>query len=325
MSGSWRSFAVAASTLLVASALESAPAHAQAWPQRPVKLILTLGPGSGTDIGMRLLADRLPKVWNQPVVVENRPGGDGIVAITSFLSSNDDHVLLGAPVSSFTAHPYVVPNLPYRQSDLAPIARGWNLTLVIAVPASLPVNSMQELVALTRAQPGKLNWAGTTGAIDFLFAGWLKRNNLEMERVPYRNPQDAATDLATGRIQVCDASLPTLRPQLEAGKIKLLAVTNGARDPSLPKLPTVREAGYPELTLDGLIGLFGPQSMPSALRERIASGVKVASSDPLFAERLTLTGQTVNFGGAAEFGAAIDEQRTSVAAAAKALGIKPLQ
>ena len=325
MCGSCRTVAMAAGAFLAVSVLGAAPGYAQSWPQRPVKLILTLGPGSGTDIGMRLLADRLPKVWNQPVVVENRPGGDGIVAITSFLSSNDDHVLLGAPVSSFTAHPYVVPNLPYRQTDLAPIARGWNLTLVVAVPKALPVNSMKELVELTRKQPGKLNWAGTTGAIDFLFAGWLKQNNLEMARVPYRNPQDAANDLATGRIEVVDASLPTLRPQLAAGTIKLLAVTNGARDPALPDVPTVKEAGYPELTLDGLIGLFGPQSMPSALREHIAAGVKVAISDPLVGERLALTGQTLNFGGAAEFAAAIDEQRASVAAAAKALGIKPLQ
>src|SRR5262249_36530948 len=162
--------------------------------------------------------DRLSARWNQPVVIENRPGGDGVVAITAFLGANDDHVLLGAPVSSFTSHPYVIPNLPYKQSDLAPIARGWNVILVIAVPVPLPVNSLKELVELAKAQPGKLNWAGTTGSIDFLFAGFLKKHGLEMARVPYRNPQDSATDLATGRIQVSDASLATLRAQLEAGK-----------------------------------------------------------------------------------------------------------
>src|SRR5260370_36891887 len=111
---------------LFAVALENSCATAQIWPQRPVKIIATLGPGSGTDIGMRMFADRLTKRWNQPVVVENRPGGDGVVAITAFLTANDDHVLLGSPVSSFTAHPYVVPNLPYKPNDLAPIARGWN-------------------------------------------------------------------------------------------------------------------------------------------------------------------------------------------------------
>ncbi len=319
---SWRTWVA---TLLAASVLGFASAAAQSWPQRPVRVLLTLGGGSGTDIGMRLLADRLPKLWNQPVVIENRPGGDGLVAIGAFLNANDDHVLLGSPSSSFTAHPYVIPNLPYKQDDLAPIARGWNVIIVVAVPVHLPANSMRELVELARTQPGKLNWAGTTGAIDFLFAGFLKHNNLTMERVPYRNPQEAANDLASGRIQVCEASLATLRPQLEAGKIKLLAVTNSARTGSHPNLPTVKEAGYPELTLDGLVGLFGPPSMPISLRERIAADVKVAINDPVIIDRLNLTGQMLNFGGAAEFAADIDAQRATVAAAAKSLGVKPLQ
>ena len=178
---------------------------------------------------------------------------------------------------------------------------------------------------MAKAQPGKLNWAGTTGAIDFTFAGFLKKNGLDMARVPYRNPQDAANDLATGRIEVAEASLATLRPQLQAGKIKLLATTASTRDPSYPDLPTVKEAGFPELTLDGLVGLFGLQSTPSALRERIAADFKKAADDPMIAERLTATGQTLNIGGPAEFTKAIDEQRATVAAAAKDQGIAASQ
>lgn len=325
MSMSRRTFANAAGALAASYMFRPTSVRAQDWPQRPVRVIVTLGGGSGTDIGMRLLADRLPKRWSQPVVIENRPGGDGIVAITAFLSAKDDHVLLGSPVSSFTAHPYVIPNLPYKQDDLAPIARGWNVIVVIAVPKDLPVNSISELVAMTKAQPGKLNWAGTTGALDFLYSGFLKQNNLTMERVPYRNPQDAANDLATGRIQVCEASLATLRPQLEAGRIKLLAVTNSARAPTHPNLPTVKEAGHPELTFDGLVGLFGTPSMPSALRERIAADIGVAINDPIIIDRLNRTGQMLNFGGAAEFTESINAQRVAIASAAKSLGIKPLQ
>jgi tripartite-type tricarboxylate transporter receptor subunit TctC len=320
-----RSLTIAVGAMVAANAVGSARGQAQSWPQRSVRVLLPIGAGSGTDIGMRLLAERLPNRWNQPVVIENRPGGDGVVAISAFLSANDDHILLGAPVSSFSAHPYVIPNLPYRQEDLAPIARGWNVIIVIAVPASLPVDSMKGLVEMAKAQPGKLNWAGTTGAIDFLFAGFLKHNNLTMERVPYRNPQEAANDLASGRIQVCEASLATLRPQLEAGKIKLLAVTNSARAPSHPDLPTVKEAGYSELTLDGLVGLFGLKGMPVSLRERIAADVKVAINDPVIIDRLNITAQMLNFGGAAEFEESINAQRATVAAAAKSLGIKPLQ
>src|SRR5438105_8672713 len=99
------------------------PSAAQTWPQRPVRFLVTLGPGAGVDIGTRLLADRLSARWGQPVVVENRPGGDGIVAITSFLSARDDHILLAAPTSSFTAHPYLHDNLPYKPADLLPSVR----------------------------------------------------------------------------------------------------------------------------------------------------------------------------------------------------------
>jgi tripartite-type tricarboxylate transporter receptor subunit TctC len=164
--------------------------------------------------------------------------------------------------------------MPYKDSDLLPIARGWNTVIVVAVPTPMDVKTMHDLVAMTRANPAKLNWAGTTGAIDFLFAGFLKKNNLDMARVPYRNPQDAANDMATGRIQVTEASLATLRPQLQAGKIKMLASTNSVRPPGNPEIPTVNEAGYPELTLDGLVGLFGPKVMSAELRERIAADVR---------------------------------------------------
>jgi tripartite-type tricarboxylate transporter receptor subunit TctC len=301
------------------------PSTAQTWPQRPVKFIVTLGPGSGVDFGARLLGDRLSKRWGQPVVIENRPGGDALVAVSAVIGANDDHVLLASPTSALTAHPYVLPHMTYKDSDLLPIARGWNTVIVIAVPTPMDVKTMGDLVAMTRANPGKLNWAGTTGAIDFLFAGFLKKNNLDMARVPYRNPQDAANDVATGRIQVTEASLATLRPQLQAGKIKMLASTNSVRPPSNPEIPTVNEAGYPELTLDGLVGLFGPKVMSVELRERIAADVRDIVQEPDFGEKLSVTGQIANPGGPAEFAAAMQEQRERLAIAAKELGIRPAQ
>ena len=297
----------------------------QTWPQRPVKFVVTLGPGSGVDFGARLLADRLSKRWGQPVVIENRPGGDAVVAVNVVLSANDDHVLLASPTSALTAHPYVLEKMPYKISDLVPIARGWNTVIVIGVPTPMEVKSMQDLVAMTRANPGKLNWAGTTGAIDFLFAGFLKKNNLDMARVPYRNPQDASNDLATQRIQVAEASLATLRPQFQAGAIKFLATTNSTRTPSNPEVPTVKEAGFPELTLDGLTGLFGPQGMPLALRERIAADVREIVMQPDFVEKLSLTGQIANPGSPAEFEASMQDQRDRLAVAAKELGLKVAQ
>jgi tripartite-type tricarboxylate transporter receptor subunit TctC len=302
------------------------PVSAQSWPQRTVRFIVTLGPGSGTDIGGRLIADRLSKKWNQSVVIENKPGGDGIVAISAFVSAKDDHVLLLSPSSAFTAHPYLHDNLPYKPEDLAPIARVSNTFVGITVPIAFPVHSLDELAALIRSKPGQLNWANVTGANGFIFEGWLKINKLDMKKVPYRNAVEAARDLAENRVQVYQSAIAIAQPQIEAGKIKLLAVINTVRPPALPNVPTASEAGHPALTIDGLVGLFGPPSMPMALRERIAADVKaVMESDPIIKDRLTATGQLFNPGGPADFGASIDVQRRTIANAAKALGIAAKQ
>jgi tripartite-type tricarboxylate transporter receptor subunit TctC len=312
--------------LLAPVMLWARPAAAETWPQRPVKFLLPLGAGSGVDIGARLLADRLSTRWGQPVVVENRPGGDALVAISAFVSAHDDHVLLATPTSSFTAHPYLHDNLPYKSSDLLAIARVSNTIITLAVPTSLNVGSLADLVALARAQPGKLNWAGVTGALDFLFAGFLQHAGLNMTKVPYRNPVEAANDLAEGRVQAYLSALAIVRPQIEAGKIKPLAVTNKVRAPTAPDVPTVKEAGYPDLSLDGLVGFFGPPEMSNALRERIAADIgAVVAADPTIGQRLTATGQIPNVGGPTEFAAASEEQRAQIAAIAKELGIKPTQ
>jgi tripartite-type tricarboxylate transporter receptor subunit TctC len=321
------SHAVALAAALACAAFASmpVPSAAQTWPQRPVRFLVTLGPGAGVDIGTRLFADRLSTRWGQPVVVENRPGGDGIVAIGAFVNAHDDHVLLAAPTSSFTAHPFLHDNLPYKPSDLLPIARVSNTIITIAVPASLDAKSMSDLVALAKANPGKLNWVGTTGALDFTFAGFLKGAGLNMTKVPYRNPVEAANDLAEDRVQAYETALAIVRPQLQAGKVKLLAVTNNQRAPTMPEIPTVKEAGYPQLTFDGLVGFFGPTNMPLELRERIAADVRAVASDPIIGERMAATAQILNIGGPAEFGASIDEQRARIAMFAKELGIKAAQ
>jgi tripartite-type tricarboxylate transporter receptor subunit TctC len=293
------------------------------WPTRPVKLIITLGPGSGADIGARLLADKLTQRWGQPVIVENRPGGDGIVAINAFVGAHDDHVLLYSPTSSFTAHAFLHDDLPYRPSDLVPITRVSNTVVMIAVPKAMQIETLDQLVAKIRAEPGKLNWVGTTGALDFMFAGWLKESGLDMIKVAYKNPVDGANDLAEGRVDVYEAALAIVRPQLQSGKIRLLAATNTVRAPSQPDVPTVREAGYPSLTFDGLVGLFGPTGMPLALRQRITADIG-AVADKTIEERLVTTGQIMNIGGPEEFAKSIDSQRAVVAAFAKQLGIKEL-
>jgi len=309
---------------LFAPLFAAAPVAAQSWPTRPIKFILTLGPGSGSDIGARLLADRLTRKWDQPIVIENRPGGDGIVAINAFVSAQDDHVLLFAPSSSFIGHPYQHNDLPYNPDDLAPIARVSNTVIGISVPIDLPVRTLRDVVELARTKPGQLNWAGLTGALAIMFEGWLKSIGVDIKKVPYRNPVEAANDLAAGRVQVYESAYAIARPQIQAGKVKLLAVTNTARASAIPDVPTVAEAGYAALTMDGLVGLFGPPTMPKDLRERIAADIRtVMDADPLIKDRLIMTAQVPNPGGPAEFAKSIDEQRAVLAKAAKDLGIMP--
>jgi len=300
-------------------------AAAETWPSRPVRFIVTLGPGSGVDIGARLFADKLSAKWGQPVVVENRPGGDGMLAITGFLSAHDDHVLLVSPVSSFTAHPYFHDKLPYDPHDLIPIARISKTVVAVSVPTSLNVNSLKELEALARSKPGQLNWTTATGFTDFVFAGYLHTVGLKMAKVPYKNPAGAVTDLAAGVIQVYMPAYAIVRPQVEAGTVTVLAVTNHDRAPAIPNVPTAVEAGYPSLEFDGLVGLFGPPGIADDVRNKIADDIRTVASDAEMVKRLTATGQIVSPGNATEFATSIEQQRAQVAAVAKLFGNKPIQ
>jgi tripartite-type tricarboxylate transporter receptor subunit TctC len=310
-------------TALLALVLSAGPmTAAETWPQRPVKLVLPLGAGSGADIGARLIAEKLAARWGQPVVVENRPGGDGIVAITSFINAHDDHVLFFGPSSSFIAHPYMYDKLPYDPHELSPVARVTSTLIAISVPSQLGVNSLKELFAMARAQPGKLNWASITGATDLILHSFIKKSGLDMQRVPYRNPVEALTDTAKNRVHLYWAAYAIVRSQAQAGNVKIVAIANSEPTSLLPGVPTPAQAGYPDLTFDGLVGLFGSPDMPAALRERIAADVKAALDDPKLHERLTATGQVVVPGTASDLAASIDKQRAGLVEVANVLGIK---
>jgi tripartite-type tricarboxylate transporter receptor subunit TctC len=300
-----------------------APAAAETWPLRNVRFIVPLGPGSGADIAARLIAERLSARWGKPVVVENRPGGDGIVGITAFVSAHDDHTLLFTPAATFTAHPYLHDKLPYDVADLIPVARVSNTIVAIVTPASSKLESLKDVFAAARERPGKLNWATATGISDFLMAAYLKKAGLDMSKVPYRDPVQPSNDLAEGRIEFYWGAFAIVRPQVQAGKARLVAFSNTMRFSEEPKVPTVAEAGYPELNYDGLLGLFAPRELAADVRERIAGDLMAAAADPVVSARLLTTGQVVSPGNAAEFTAEIDKQRAIVAVIAKELGIKP--
>lgn len=304
----------------------AAPAHGQSWPQRPVKLILSLGPGSGADIGARLYAERLSKMWGQPAVVENRPGGDGVIAINALIQAKDDHTLLWGPTANFVGHPYSLDKLPYDPKELVPVARVSGTVVTLGVPASMNVGSLKELLERSKQKSGSLNWTTAVTMTDIILEGFLKSEGIDAVHIRYKQPAEAVNDLINERIQLYSSAYAIVRPQVQAGKVKLLAVQARNRVPGLD-LPTVAELGYPGLSFEGLVGIIAARSsnLAAAARERIAADIREASRDPVLAERLAATAQLNIPGDAAEFAASIDEQVKQLAESARRLGIQPKQ
>src|SRR6476620_6065761 len=262
-------------------------ALAQSWPQRPVKFVLSLGPGSGADIGARLYADRLTKLWGQPVVVENRPGGDGVIAINAVIQAKDDHTLLWGPTANFVGHPYSLDKLPYDPNELQPVARVSGTVVTLGVPASMNVSSLKDLLAAAKQKQGSLNWTTAVTMTDIILEGFLKTQGIQAAQIRYKQPAEAVNDLVSERLHLYSSAYAMVRPTVQSGKVKLLALQARNRVPGLD-LPTVSELGFPGLNFEGLVGIIAARSsnLPNAARDRIGADVKTLSKAPLFAERL---------------------------------------
>ncbi|HEY1289803.1 MAG TPA: tripartite tricarboxylate transporter substrate binding protein [Burkholderiales bacterium] len=291
-----------------------------------MKFILSLGPGSGADIGARLYADRLTKLWGQPVVIENRPGGDGVIAINAVIQAKDDHTLLWGPTANFVGHPYSLETMSYDPKELVPVARVSGTVVTLGVPASMNVGSLKELLATAKQKKGWLNWTTAVTMTDIIMEGFLKSQGIDAAQIRYKQPAEAVNDLVSERIQLYSSAYAIVRPQVQSGKVKLLAVQARHRVPGLD-LPTAAEVGFPGLNFEGLVGIIAARSsnLPNAARNRIGADVKTVSKDPLVAERLASTAQLNTPGDAAEFAASIDEQVKQLAESAKFLGLKPKQ
>jgi tripartite-type tricarboxylate transporter receptor subunit TctC len=310
----------------VAACLHVGGAAAQTFPTKTVRFILPYGPASASDMTARLFADRLSKLWNKPVLVENRPGGDGLVSLEAFVQAHDDHVLWFGPAGAFNVLPYGHDTLPFDpRRDINPIVSVSQVVLALSMPASMHVDTLDQLIALARREPGKLNAAAAQGISDFLLFGFAKRVGIDIVRVPYRDIMQAPNDLVGGRIEVLSTSFAVVQPLANAGRIKVLAVTSRQRAPSALDIPTAAEAGYPDLTFESIGGVFGPRDMPQALRERIAADFRKVAEDPIFPQRLGATGQIMAVLGPAEFEVALRAQRDQLAELAKILGVKAAQ
>lgn len=306
-----------------ASAPSWGQAPAQPWPQRTVRLITPLGPGSGMDIAARTVAEKLSQRWGQAVVVENRQGGDGIPAVQSMMSDRDNHSLIYGFAGLMSINPIIHDKLPYDPArDIVPVASVVDATIPLVVSESLNVRTTAEFVALARARPGQLNWAATTGLPLYIVAALQKSANIDVTQIAYRDFGPAFQDFATGRVHLLATGITSLLPQVNAGRGRFLFVPNRQRSPLAPDVPTAVEAGFPELTFDAVNGIYGWRDMPDALKDRIAADVHAIAADPAVVERLKPTGALMRPGTSAEFAAAIQQQRAQVAAVAQML-IKP--
>ena len=299
-------------------------ASSSEWPTRPVKLIVPFGPGSGSDVVPRLLAPRLSERWRQPVVVDNRPGADGIVGVQAFVAATDHHTLLFTPAGQVTLSPLLHERLPFDPvADLVPIAAVVNPSIGIATTSSAGAASLSDLIRRARQEPDRLMWAAVPGLPEVIFKALLAIEKLQMRHVPYRDMSVALQDLGAARIQVLAASVPTLSPLLQSGRARLLVVTTSARISAAPDVPTTTEAGYPALSADGKWGFYGWRNIPDALREKISQDIRLAVDDPALIAKLLNMGLTVAPGTADEFTRSIEHHREQVREMARIIGLKP--
>jgi tripartite-type tricarboxylate transporter receptor subunit TctC len=317
-----RKIGIAAS--LMAVFLGRSAVCADQWPQRAVRVVVPFAAGSGPDFAARLFAERLGDRWRQPVVIENRPGADGLIGTAAFLNLQDDHVLMFSAAAPLSVLPVLQERLPYDPArDVAPIAGAADTFGVLAVAASVNVGTVSDLVAYARWRPGQLNYHALAGAFPILFTGFKKSVGVDMGFVGYRETSAAVLDLSEGRIQLLLGTLPPLIPQINAGKVRPIAVTNKGRAPLLPHVPTVTEAGFPVLTFESIAGFFGPQTMPSDRRDQISADVREVAAHSAIRERLASVGQVARSSSASEFAAAIDQQRAQITTLARQIAVPP--
>src|SRR5579863_3199818 len=321
MTKGWFRLIMIAALALAIHAVTATASLAQQWPTRPVRFVLPFGPGSGADTAARLITDKLQKKWGQPVIIDGKPGGDGLLSLQTVVSAKDDHTLFFGPSSMFVVQRQLHPNISFNpETDLTPIAGIAQVQIAMAVPTSLGISTLREFVALARAKPKETSYAVAPGFSEFVLDGFVKENKLAIAKVPYRDITKSPLDLGEDRIQLCMQSYAAMRSYAQTGKIKIIAVNDHERSPIAPDVPSVVEAGFPDLLASPVLGLLGPRGMPIDLRRKIASDV-LAALDKTARERLTLTGQPATPLDVDAYTAALRDQYALVAHFASVMGI----
>ena len=294
--------------------LAGAAAHAQsAWPTKPVTLVVPFVAGGGTDIGTRILAQRLSQAWGQAVVVDNKGGAGGNVGLEAVSRARPDgYILLIGNVGTQAINPTLYKKLSYNpDTAFVPVGQFAELPFVLAVTPSLPVRNVKELVAMGKAQPDKLTYASSgNGGSPHLSAETFKiATGTQMLHIPYKGGGAAMTDLMAGNVDMIFASVLETSGFIKAGKLKALAITSKNRVSALPDVPTLQESGVSGAESGSWIGLLAPAGTPRDIVDKISQGVQQAVASSEFQQQLLAQGAVAKSGTPAEFAQLIADDR----------------
>jgi tripartite-type tricarboxylate transporter receptor subunit TctC len=283
-----------AAALIALLAIGAADARAQGYPNKPIKFVVAYPPGGAADILARLIGQRLSERLGEPVVIDNKPGaGTAIGTDLVAKSAPDGYTILMGTVSSHAINPALNTNVGYDPvRDFQPISLVASLPFVLVVNPSVPATSVQELIALAKAQPGKLNFSSAGNGTSNHLAGELFKSlaHVDIVHVPYRGSAPALADVVSGQITMMfDLTLTSL-PQMQAGTVRGLAITTPKRSPLAPNLPTVAEFGVPGYDVDAWFGVFAPAKTPAAIVKRLNAETVAIMRQPDMAQKLAAQG-----------------------------------
>lgn len=263
--------------LLVAGALlaGSLPASAQPYPNRPLRIVVPFPPGGGTDIGTRIVAQKLQEAWGQAVIVENKPGAAGIVGTElTAKSAPDGYTFMMGNIGTHAINVSLYKKLAYDPvKDFAPVSMVADLPLLLLVHPSVPANSVKELIALAKSQPGKLNFSssGAGGSMHVAAELFKSMTGVDMVHIPYKGGAPAVADLLSGQVALSFSTVLETIQHVKAGKVRALAVTNDHRSIALPDLPTIAEAGLPGYQSISWLALFAPAGTPKDIVNKVSA------------------------------------------------------
>jgi len=295
------------------------------WPTKSVRIIVPTAAGGPTDYTARILADELTNRLGQAFVIENRPGAGHQIGMTAVANADPDGYTLGAVSTPYVFNPALYKKLPYDNNALKPIFLLTTSPLVLGVPSSLPVKSVQELVAMAKAKPGELNMASPGNTTGPHLAGELFQSvsGIKLQHVPYRGGPQSTTALIRGEAQVYFDTPTGIMPHVENGQVKALAQTGAARVPQLGNMPTMAEAGCVGCEFDVYNGFVVPAGVPAPIAARIEAAIKAVATDPKVRQRFEAEGFAVVALPSGEFAALLAKEVTKWTKVAADRGITP--